>query len=320
MTGAETTRPAAPPGRVAVIIVAYNDPSVLERCLASLEAGVFRDYGVFLVDNSTNAEVEKAFAGRAGIWYLRTEDNLGFCEANNKGITAAMGQGYGYALLLNHDTVVEPQGLACLVAAAEAGAGRCIVTPKIRLLSDPGRLWYGGGYFSRWIGAGKNLGFNAPDDGRYDRPGEVTYATGCCMLVPMRAFREAGMLEPRMFMYLDDIEFCLRATSGGYRIRYEPSAVVLHELGSGSSLRKRPDYYLYFSIRNKPLVVRAWPYRAYLHGLTLLFAAVKAVQFTFVPGIPERRRKVSAIMWGAWDSLSSEPRHRRRFPRLFRTP
>lgn len=306
-------------GRVAVIVVAYNDPAVLARCLDSLAAGGYRDHGIFISDNSTTDAVERAFGGREGIWYARNPDNLGFCEANNVALAAAMRAGYAYALLLNHDTIVERECLGRLVAAAGSRNPPAIVTGKIRLLPDNGRLWYGGGYFSSLIGAGKNLGFNVPDRGQFDKAGEVTYATGCCMLVPMEAFRKAGPLNSRMFMYLDDIEFCLRAARADFRILYEPAAVIHHELGSGATLRQRPDYYLYFSIRNKPLVAPPGPYRAYLHLLALVFAAVKAAQFALLPGLPGRAGKLRALALGALDSLSGEERHRRRFPRLFRT-
>lgn len=303
---------------IAVLIVAYNDVAVLERCLASLAAQSLGGLRIFLVDNSTTDAVERAFSGRPGIAYRRNAENLGFCGANNVGIRMALEAGCRWVLFLNHDTELDPDCVSRLAAAAGAPGGPFLAAPKIRLLPERDRLWYGGGWFDRRIGAGKNRGFNAPDDGGYDAPGEVTYATGCCLLIPAEAFRRAGLLNERMFMYLDDIEFCLRTAREGYRIRYEPSAVVYHELGSGSELRKRPGYYLYFSIRNKPLVAPGGWYGAYLHSLALLFAAVKMVQFAIVPGIPARGEKLRALAWGAWDSLSGQERYRRRFPGLFR--
>ena len=303
---------------VAIVIPAYNGPDQLARCLASLEAGTFKRFRVFLIDNSTTDAVEQAFARREDITYRRNRQNLGFCGANNVGISLALDEGYEYVLLLNHDTILDPDCLARLVGRAAALQGAWLVTGKIHILPDQGRLWYGGGYFDPLFGAGRNHGFNSLDDGRFDHPGETTYATGCCLLIPSEAFRKAGMLNERMFMYLDDIEFCLRAAKAGFRIFYEPAADIYHEMGTGAELQKRPGYYLYFSIRNKPLVAPGGWYGAYLHFLAIFFAIAKMIQFSLVPGITDRVGKLKALAWGAWDSLSREERYRRRFPGLFR--
>ncbi len=119
-------------------------------------------------------------------------------------------------------------------------------------------------------------------------------------------------------MYLDDIEFCLRAQKMGFKIFYEPTAVLYHEIGSGAQLKQRPDYYLYFSIRNKPLVSAPGFYRVYLHFMAVAFGCAKIIQFAFYPRIKDRGRKILALIWGITDSFSMEEKFRKRFPRLFR--
>lgn len=312
MTGTPT-----PPARIGIVIVAYNDFPVLERCIESVSGGTFRDVEIIVVDNSTTEDVGRGLAGRPEIHYHRTGENLGFCAANNIGFRMSEAIGMEYTLLLNHDTVLDPRCLEAALKRADGLPDLGILTGKIYLFTGERRLWYAGGYFSRLIGAGKNLGFNEVDAGRYDAFREVEYATGCFMLIPTKLFSIAGSLEERFFMYLDDIEFCLRIRKAGYRIYYEPGAVVRHDLGSGADLPKRPDYYLYFSIRNKPMVVRGEAYTLYLYFAMIVVAAVKLLQFSAHPGIPHRRAKLRAILWGVVDAFSAEPRYRRRFPRLF---
>jgi GT2 family glycosyltransferase len=299
---------------MALIVVAYNDADLLETLFASVRAGTRSGDPIILVDNSTTDAVEKAFAARPGIRYRRTGENLGFCGANNLGMELAAEAGATHYLLLNHDTVLAPDCLERLARAAE-GLGPGIVTGKI-VLSRTGRLWYGGGYFSPWIGAGKNRGFGDEDRGQYDRAVKVSYATGCCLLIHRDVVARVGRLNEDLFMYLDDIEFCLRAAKAGFPIWYEPAAVVRHDLGSGHDLRSRPDYYLYFSIRNKPRVAGG-PYRLYLYAVTMAVAKVKFLQFLLLPRLADRPAKLKAILWGLRDAFASGPRYRGRFPRLF---
>jgi len=306
--------------RIGVVIVSFNDPDLTLRTLASLCSGSHVPEVIVVVDNSTSNFVQNALADDDRVVYHRTEENLGFCGANNLGIHIALDRFVEFVLLLNHDTLMDPNCFERLAQRAFLEKGQAIVTPKVRLLPDRERLWYAGGFFSRLIGAGKNIGFGSLDQGQFDTAGNVTYATGCCMLIPVSVFKSAGYLNSHMFMYLDDIEFCLRARKNGFSIYYEPGAILYHELGSGARFRQRPDYYLYFSIRNKPLVVSPGAYRLYLYLVAVVFGCIKIIQVCLYPGIEYRWRKTKALFWGMIDAFSSEEKFRGRFPRLFRHP
>lgn len=305
------------PGHVGIVVVAYNDFALLDRCLASIRGSSYRKVEIIVVDNSTRDEVRVGLADQPDVRYHKTLENLGFCGANNIGIEKAKALGTEYTLLLNHDAILDRDCLERLVARAVSLPDAGILSGKIYHFAGEKMLWYAGGYFSRVIGAGKNLGFNERDRGQFDVFREVGYATGCLMLIPNRVFALVGALDERFFMYLDDIEFCLRVRKAGLKIYYEPKATVRHDLGSGAVLRQRPDYYLYFSIRNKPLVVRGEAYTAYLYLIMLAVAGVKLMQFLIYPGIPARGSKLKAILWGTLDAFSAVEKYQRRFPRLF---
>ncbi|HKP95104.1 MAG TPA: glycosyltransferase family 2 protein [Fibrobacteria bacterium] len=311
------TESAFRPGHIGIVIVAYNDFPLLERCIASILESSYRSVEIIVVDNSTLEDVRTGLAAYPAVHYRRMAENLGFCGANNVGFRISWELGTRYTLMLNHDARLSRETLGILAERAAGLKDLGILTGKIYFTGGK-RLWYAGGYFDRLIGAGKNLGFNETDRGQFDAFREVQYATGCFMLIPNPVFRRAGLLDERFFMYLDDIEFCLRVRKAGLRIYYEPKAAIEHDLGSGSHLPLRPDYYLYFSIRNKPLVLRGEAYTLYLYFAAAAVAAVKLAQFTLHPGIPDRGAKMRAILWGLIDAFSGEARYRRRFPRLFR--
>ena len=58
--------------------------------------------------------------------------------------------------------------------------------------------------------------------------------SGACMLVRREAIEQAGLLDERFFMYGEDLDWAFRIKSHGWRIRYNPTAVVLHHKGESS--------------------------------------------------------------------------------------
>jgi GT2 family glycosyltransferase len=316
-TGSASHRSESRPLEVAIVIVAYNSPSRLARCVASIHRDAYPGIGIFIVDNSTKRFSPSEIPQGAGIRYHRTGSNLGFCTGCNLGIAMARERGAEFILFLNHDTEVEPGAIAALVRRARALPRAGIVGPKIRYLDHPDILWFAGGTITLSMGVGHHYGFNERDEGRHDVGREVGYVTGCCMLIPERVLAAAGPLKDELFMYLDDTEFCLRIRSLGYTLYYEPAAVIYHEAGPGLERHGYPDYYLYFSIRNKPHISRNPAYRGYLHAYTFFLAAAKLAMYGLRPGVPERGAKLRAILYGFLDSFSLSPRYRRRFPRLF---
>lgn len=306
--------PAGNPS-VAIIIVAYNDWDTLERCIASIEAGTYRRFRIILVDNSTNGKVAERAGKRDGLVYLGAGRNVGFSRGVNLGLELALRDGADFALLLNPDTELETGCLGELVRAAGQVDKPGILGGRIGFAGHPDRIWYAGGRLSRWQGVGKH--FRVDRRGAGPEPIPVSYVTGCCMLIPAGVIREAGMLSPDIFMYLDDAEYCLRVSRKGYRLYYVPTARLSHAVGPGQRTLGYPPYYLYFSIRNKPFVAPPGWHRAWLRVFAVLLGASKLAIYGLSRGVADRRPKLKAILWGAWDAMGDEAREEARFPHLF---
>ncbi len=302
---------------VGIIIVAYNDPVVLRRCLDSVKKSTWKNFKIIIVDNSTDSKVKQSLELEIGIHYLPMGGNFGFCRANNVGIQKSQELNFEYTLLLNHDTVVMPECISALVECCSSFGNNVAVGGKILYLGTPNKIWYAGGWLNIFMGVGIHDGFNKVDDGRFEVGREIKYVTGCCLLLPTSAFDMIGLLRDEMFMYLDDAEYSRRILKNGFSMRYEPRAVLYHDVGTGVGFRNYADYYLYFSIRNKPFVADGILYKAYLHVIGLFAGVAKLILYSTLPGIEKRPVKLRAIYWGMLDSLSSEERYTRRFPRLF---
>lgn len=246
---------------VVVILVNYHHAEDTIECVRSLRGCSPEPAEIIIVDNASTAASAGALrAGCPGVILLESATNLGFAGGNNLGIRRAMERPGRYVLLLNNDTTIEPDAIGKLVEAAERKERTGVLGAKIRYHDRPDLLWYGGGNVNPASGTVSHSGIGEPDDGRCDQPKDVDFVTGCCMLISRDLLQTIGLLDETFFTYLEDVDFCLRAREAGFRVGYEPSAIVYHKV-SRSTGWDSPAY-LYFNLRNRLLLSRkhsSWP-------------------------------------------------------------
>ena len=57
---------------------------------------------------------------------------------------------------------------------------------------------------------------------------------GACLLVRRTVVQQVGSLDPEIFMFHEDLEWCTRMRAAGWKIFYQPASLV-HHLGGGST-------------------------------------------------------------------------------------
>ena len=96
-------------------------------------------------------------------------------------------------------------------------------------------------------------GVDAVDRGQYDKTEETAFVTGCSMIIRREVVEKIGMLDDNYYLYLEDLDYCLRAKKAGYKLLYEPSSVVWH-VNAGSSARPGNPLHEYYFTRNRLLL------------------------------------------------------------------
>jgi GT2 family glycosyltransferase len=218
-----------------VIVLNWNGERVIEPCLRSLLSVRGVDLRIIVVDNhSDDASPEIVRREFPGVELVVNDSNLLFAEGNNVGIRRAMELGGRYFLLLNNDTVVDPDFALPMIEAMRRDGSVGIVGPQIRYFDDPERIWYGGGEFHPvvWVPRHRDIRKLRTEISR--RAGETAYVTGCALMFRLELALEIGLLDPSYGMYCEDVDFCLRAIGAGWRCRYEPSATVWHKVSASS--------------------------------------------------------------------------------------
>ncbi|MBY0118894.1 glycosyltransferase family 2 protein [Paenibacillus xylanexedens] len=234
---------------VSIIIVNYNTRQLTLDCLASVYASqTSYQYEVIVIDNASHdGSVEAIRDAYPEIQLITNRDNTGFAVANNRGMELAKGR---YILLLNSDTVVQPDTLHTMIyfmdRHPEMGASGCkVILPdgsldkacKRGFPTPSASFYYAFGISRLFPDRPKfnqyQLGHLSPDD---EYP--VDCLVGAFMLVRRETIDQVGGLDETFFMYGEDIDWCYRIKEAGWGIFYYPRTYIVHY--KGGSARRKP--------------------------------------------------------------------------------
>lgn len=232
---------------VAVILNTDRRDDTLE-CLASLEAGTYKNHSELVLDNaSSDGSVEAVHSAYPAVEIIELAENLGYAGNNNVGIQAALAGGADWVFILNEDTTLAPDCLAHLVGVGQSDPQIGIVGPMVYHHSEPTVIQSAGGIMGRdWQSI--HLAGDEPDRGQFPQPHPVDWLSGCAMLVRRGVVEQVGMLDARFFYYWEETEWCLRARKAGWRIMHVPQAKLWHK---GVRPDRRPaPLVTYYSTRN----------------------------------------------------------------------
>jgi GT2 family glycosyltransferase len=242
------TQPSA-----AIVIVNYNGAAFIDELAASLDDVAYENRRLFLIDNaSTDGSGDRLAAVFPNAYIVHNQRNLGLAQAINQAVARCLDGMTDYVLLLNPDTTHEPGFLETLVAAADY---RTIVVPKVLNYHDRRLINTHAGGFDWSRGLFRNTYDGLPDGPATSTRREIETASFCCMLVPRAVFEAIGTVDERLAMYYEDTDFVARAREQGFRLVFEPAAVIYHREG-GSSGGKESPFKHYYATRNRPYVVR----------------------------------------------------------------
>jgi len=244
---------------LSIILLNYHGLADTVACLESLRAAELGTARVLVVENGSGAEDvaglrrwnegsnffeeileiddHNVFGARPRVHSLLiSKENHGFAGGNNLATRIARARGDEEVLLLNNDTVVEPDFLSALLAGRDRHP-EAVLIPQIRLHARPATLWNCGGVLY-WPGRKKYNYENAPVATlpvASDLP--VTFVTGCALL-----YRPAktGLLTERFFFGEEDMEFSWRLRAKGIKAFCIPASVIYHKVGTSlqSNYRK----------------------------------------------------------------------------------
>ena len=249
-----------------VIILNWNGEAMLRRFLPNV------------ITNTQRADVEIVVADNGStdgsLAYLRTEpvrvielgENFGFAEGYNRAIAQVDSD---YVVLLNSDVEVMPCWLDTLLEYARTHEEVVALQPKVLSWYSKQDVLVGKAQKVRFEHAGAAggmidcLGYPycygrflthlEEDNGQYDTPTPIFWASGACLFIQRDVYVKEGGLDSVFFAHQEEIDLCWRLHCRGYQIMSVPQSVVYHV--GGGTLEYESPRKTFLNFRNNLLML-----------------------------------------------------------------
>lgn len=274
--------------KVSIIVLNWNQWKDAIECLESLYQITYPNYDVVVVDNgSKDGSVEKIKEWAEGklikfieyseeqvkggkedkilnsssfnkrLTIIKNRQNYGFCVGNNIGMRHGLERGAYYVVLLNNDTVVDPQFLSQLVRVAESDGRIGMVGTKL-LFYDSRTVINSVGTIILRDGSAVHLGGKDVDKGQYESLKQIFAPCAAAALYRGKMLEDVGFFDEDFFAYLEDVDIGWRARLRGWHAALSSKAVVYHKYSLTNI--KYSEFKLFFLERNRVwILVKNYP-------------------------------------------------------------
>ena len=236
----------------AVVILNWNGKKMLERFLPSVTAHTQGDAEVIIADNgSTDDSLDFVRAQYPRLRIIELDKNYGFAGGYNRALQQVKAD---YYVLLNDDVEVTPGWIEPVVAQMQQHPDTAICQPKLLMYDQRDTFEYAGGaggFLDKYgypFCRGRMFTSLEQDNGQYNTPSEIFWASGAAMFVRADVWHQLGGLDDDFFAHMEEIDFCWRAKNAGYRVEYCPQSTVFH-VGGGTLPKSNPRK-TYLNFRN----------------------------------------------------------------------
>lgn len=277
----------------AVVILNWNRPIDTLKCIDSV-CHADAAANVIVVDNgSSDDSAAQIRAAYPQVTLIETGCNLGYAEGNNTGIRHALARGAEYIFVINNDAFAAPDTLDCLSAAAEAHPDGAFFGPVIYDDEAPQRVQSAGVELDILWRSHPRTG-NLPA-----QPQPVSCLSGAALLLRASALAKIGLLDPKFFLYREDIDWCLRARRSGFRLYLVPAAHAWHR---AHAVRAQDlPRITYYMTRNSLLLVQKHQGGLLRFLLLAIRFALTALSWTVRPRWRHKRAERDALLRGVFD-------------------
>lgn len=244
--------------KVSVVILNWNGAEMLRTFLPSVVKYTNPELAeVCVADNgSTDNSVDIVRNEFPSVRLISFKENYGFAEGYNKVMDNV---NTDYVVLLNSDVKVTEGWIEPILSYMESHKDVAACQPKILSYHDKKKFEYAGasgGYIDKYgypFCRGRVFDSLETDNGQYDTPADIFWASGAAMFVRREVYVAVGGLDPKFFAHMEEIDLCWRLLSRGYRLVCIPESKVYHV--GGATLKKENPKKTYLNFRNNLLMM-----------------------------------------------------------------
>jgi hypothetical protein len=179
-------------------------------------------------------------------------------------------------MLLNNDTIVDPNFLNELIEASETNQEYSIFGGKAYYYEDRDRIHMAGAKLN-WIkGNYTRYGADSYDDNKYDEIREVEFTSVYFLLAKSEVFKNIGVLSEDYFFGQEEVDFGARYSRFGYKVLFVPKSKIWHKI-AGSHIPATPND-IYNVYRNKLIYMEKFlPKQLFFVWKVLFFVYAKKI-------------------------------------------
>lgn len=259
--------------KCSVVILNWNGEKML-RCFLPivLQNTRVKDTEIVVADNgSTDSSLE--YLQTQNVRIIELGKNYGFAEGYNLAINQLDSE---YVVLLNSDIEVTPHWLDYMLDYMDTHTSVLVTQPKILSWHSKQDIDSGKSSYARFEHAGaaggmidilgypycrgRIMSYTEEDKGQYNDVTPIFWASGACLLIRTKIYKEIGGLDSLFFAHQEEIDLCWRLhnkfslqTENAPLITVFPKAVVYH-VGGGTLEYENPRK-TFLNFRNNLLMV-----------------------------------------------------------------
>jgi N-acetylglucosaminyl-diphospho-decaprenol L-rhamnosyltransferase len=260
-----------------IIIINWNSGEQTLKCIESIQLNSQDTVNeIIVIDNNSTDNSQLLISNTEGIQFIQSNSNLGFAKACNLGAQKSKST---FLLFLNPDTILYEKTLSNVLHFMLAKESDSIGICGIQLLDENKTLSRTCSYFpNSWTMLLYTLGLSKiftqfnyhMTDWNHSESKEVDHVIGAFFLVRKSLFDRLNGFDERFFMYLEDLDFSLRAFRAGYTSYYLSTVQAFHK-GGGTSEQVKAKR-LFYSIRSR--ILYSYKHFSFIPATVILLASL----------------------------------------------
>ncbi len=275
--------------RVALIIVVYQNYSVLKDLFDSLKKQSSNNFYIYIADLSTTREKIETQGLPITVIFGK---NKGYSHGINLCLAQAEKDGISLYGVINNDIIVAENFVEELQKSFISHpnsiiGGKIYYAPGFEYhksrynKSDLGKVfWYAGGTID-WNNVFiKHRGVDEVDHGQFDKIEKTDFVTGCLLCFDKEVVDKVGYWNEKYFLYFEDADYCEQAKRKGVPVIYNPKLVIWHKnaqstKGPGSLIHQKYQRKnrLIFGLKYSPFRTKIHLIKNYFLNEHLVFPA-----------------------------------------------
>ena len=246
----------------------FNGENWLKKFIPTFIIHSKEDADIYVIDNgSSDDSLNYLKKNSPAIKTISLEKNLGFAGGYNEGLKKINAE---FFIIVNSDVEVTKKWILPLIKVLKNNENISAVQPKIKSYKNKDYFEYAGaaGGFIDLLAypfcRGRVFDYTELDKKQYDTHREIFWASGACMAIKSRDFKDVGGFDKDFFAHMEEIDLCWRLKNLGKNIFYTSESTVYHF--GGGTLKYSSPKKTYLNYRNN-----LWMIHKNFKGNTPLF-------------------------------------------------